>query len=183
MLSARSGRWRVRVEWRAVLMAALTSSMVMVPVSAQPQTTAASQGGVGTPTVLFLCPHGAAKSVLASAYFQREAKQRGLNVRVEAAGTDPEPDVSSAVADHLRENGYEVPVKKPRKVTPQDLAAADVVISLGCDLTGQPVREGTLRQWNEVPGPGENLKGADEAIRRRVTALVEELLAERRQKH
>src|SRR5215204_4610770 len=58
-------------------------------------------------TVLFLCPHGAAKSVLASAYFQRAAKERGLNVRVDAAGTDPDPAVSQAVADHLRENGYE----------------------------------------------------------------------------
>jgi len=75
-------------------------------------------------TVLFLCPHGAAKSVLASAYFQRAAKERGLNVRVDAAGTEPDPAVSQAVADHLRENGYEVPVKKPRKVTGQDLEAA-----------------------------------------------------------
>ena len=35
--------------------------------------------------VLFICPHGAGKSVLASAYFQRLAKERGLNVRVQAA--------------------------------------------------------------------------------------------------
>ena len=41
------------------------------------------------PTILFMCPHGAAKSVLASAYFQRLAKERGLNVRVESAGTNP----------------------------------------------------------------------------------------------
>ena len=54
-----------------------------------------------TPTVLFLCPHGAAKSVLASAYFERMAKERGLNVRVESAGTDPDPTVSPAVAAHL----------------------------------------------------------------------------------
>jgi hypothetical protein len=45
-------------------------------------------------TVLFMCPHGAAKSVLASAYFERLAKERGLNVRVESAGTDPDPTVS-----------------------------------------------------------------------------------------
>jgi protein-tyrosine-phosphatase len=131
-------------------------------------------------TVLFLCPHGAAKSVLASAYFQRAAKERGLNVRVEAAGTDPDPAVSRAVADHLRNNGYVVPLTKPRKVTGKDLAAADVVISMGCDLTGQPVRPGTLQKWDEVPGPGEDIKAADEAIRRRLTALVEELLAQQR---
>lgn len=46
------------------------------------------------PTVLFMCPHGAAKSVLASAYFERLATERGLNVRVESAGTDPDPTVA-----------------------------------------------------------------------------------------
>jgi arsenate reductase len=129
------------------------------------------------PTVLFLCPHGAAKSVLASAYFQQAAKERGLNVRVEAAGTDPQEQVSPVVADHLRRNGYEVPVKKPRKVTPHEIETADVVISMGCDLTGLPVRADNLQKWDEVPGPSEDFKKADEAIRRRVTALVDELLA------
>ena len=42
-----------------------------------------------TPTVLFMCPHGAAKSVLASAYFKQLAAARGLRVRVDAAGTEP----------------------------------------------------------------------------------------------
>jgi hypothetical protein len=59
-----------------------------------------------SPTVLFMCPHGAAKSVLASAYFQRLAKERGLNVRVDSAGTEPDPAVSPAVAAHLTRQGY-----------------------------------------------------------------------------
>jgi len=130
-----------------------------------------------TPTVLFVCPHGAAKSVLASAYFQRAAKERGLNVRVDAAGTNPDEAVSPAVAEHLRRSGYAVPVTKPRAVTKDDLATADVVISLGCDISKLPATPRELKKWDEVPGPSEDPQGADEAIRRRVTALVEELLA------
>ena len=132
------------------------------------------------PTILFICPHGAAKSVLASAYFQRAAKERGLNVRVEAAGTEPQEAVSTVVAEHLQQNGYTVPVTKPRAVTKEDLNGADVVVSLGCDLTGLPVAPRAVQKWDEVPGPSEDLKGADEAIRRRVIALVEELLADQR---
>lgn len=132
------------------------------------------------PTVLFLCPHGAAKSVLASAYFQRVAKERGLNVRVEAAGIEPQEAVSTVVTEHLQRNGYTVPVTKPRAVTKEDLNGADVVISMGCDLSGLPAAPRTLQKWDEVPGPSEDLKGADEAIRRRVIALVEELLADQR---
>ena len=59
-----------------------------------------------TPTVLFMCPRGAAKSVLASAYFERLAKERGLNVRVESAGTDPDSAVSPTVAAHLERQGF-----------------------------------------------------------------------------
>jgi arsenate reductase (thioredoxin) len=135
------------------------------------------------PTVLFLCPHGAAKSVLASAYFQQMANERGLNVRVEAAGTDPEEQVSPAVTDHLRSKGYASPVAKPRKVTRKDIETADVIISMGCDLTNLPVRADTLQRWDDVPGPGEDFNGADEAIRRRVAALVEELLARETRAH
>ena len=67
------------------------------------------------PTVLFMCPHGAAKSVLASAYFERLAKERGLNVRVESAGTDPDPTVSPAVAAHLKRQGYPLPGRRHAK--------------------------------------------------------------------
>jgi arsenate reductase (thioredoxin) len=128
-------------------------------------------------SVLFMCPHGAAKSVLASAYFQRFAKERGLNVRVETAGIEPEEVISPVVASHLREKGYTVPVGKPRAATRGDVDVADVVISMGCDLSGLPVPADKLRRWDDVPGPSEDFKAADEAIRRRVVQLVDELLA------
>lgn len=85
-----------------------------------------------------MCPHGAAKSVLASAYFQRLAKERGLNVQVRSAGIDPDSEVSATVASHLMKNAYHVPVTKPRRATADDMANADVVISMGCDLKDLP---------------------------------------------
>jgi arsenate reductase len=133
-----------------------------------------------TPTVLFMCPHGAAKSVLASAYFRRLAKERGLNVQVDAAGTESQDAVSPVVAEHLRRNGYPIPVTKPRAVTKEDLDRADIVISMGGDLTALPATPQGLQKWDDVPGPSEDLAGADEAIRRRGIALVEELLARQR---
>ena len=129
-----------------------------------------------TPTVLFMCPHGAAKSVLASAYFERLAKERGLNVRVESAGTDPDPVVSPAVAAHLKRQGYPAARSNPRKATAEEVESADVVISIGCDLSGLPAPRGRLVRWDEVPSPSADLARSDEAIRARVAALVDELL-------
>ncbi len=149
--------------------AALTASSTGVQARTNPAK------GTKPTMVLFMCPHGAAKSVLASAYFQRLARERGLYVRVESAGTEPDADIAPSVANHLTRNGYAVPVAKPRQVTAGDLAVADVVISIGCDLKGLPDPGGTLVRWDDVPPLSEDFALADEAIRKRVLDLVEEL--------
>jgi arsenate reductase (thioredoxin) len=165
----------------AALVACLADSApALIPAAASRQgqgqaTTAADKPQM----VLFMCPHGAAKSVLASAYFQRRAKERGLNVRVESAGTEPDATVAPAVAAHLTRNQYAIPVAAPRQVTAQDLATADVVVSLGCDLKGLPEPRGTLLKWDEVPSPGDDFNAADKAIRTRVNELVEALIRQR----
>ena len=130
-------------------------------------------------TVLFMCPHGAAKSVLASAYFQRAAKERGLNVVVMSAGTEPDFAVAPAVAAHLKKNGYSVPISKPTRATAQQVAEADVVVSLGCDLKGYPSPRGRTLNWDDVPSPGQDFEKADAAIKAKVAALVEELVRQR----
>jgi arsenate reductase (thioredoxin) len=147
--------------------------------------TAACSGAIATsqsaaPTdpplrVLFLCPHGAAKSVMGAAYFQKLAAERGLRVQVDARGTEPDPTVSPAVAQLLRDQGYGVPVETPKAVTAPDVAAADIVVSMGCKLDGFPAPRRALRHW-DVPGPGENLPASSDAIQQHVRDLVDELL-------
>jgi arsenate reductase (thioredoxin) len=131
------------------------------------------------PVILFMCPHGAAKSVMASAYFQKLAKERGLNVRVDAAGTEPEPQLSKAVVAHLQKNGYAIPIEKPRAATATDMRAADIVISMGCDLSKLPAPAGQLQNWT-VPDFSANFDLAEQAIRDQVTKLVEEIIASRK---
>jgi arsenate reductase (thioredoxin) len=169
-------RWLVMT---IVVVAALAPAAPGVGASTQDNVVPAT-----TATVLFMCPHGAAKSVLASAYFERLAKERGLNVRVESAGTDPDSKVSPAVAAHLKRQGYPAPKSTPRKVMSKDFQSADVVISIGCDVSGLPEPRGKLVRWDEVPPLSDNFAMADEAIRKRVTELVEELVltAQRKEK-
>jgi protein-tyrosine-phosphatase len=155
---------------------ALAVVMLALPGCGQDNPAAAPQAKATR--VLFICPHGAAKSVLASAYFQRLAKERELNVIVDSAGTEPSLAVAPEVSAHLDAQGYPVPVQKPRLVTPDDFARADVVISLGCDLTRSPTPAGTLVRWDDVPPLSEDFAGADDAIRRHVSALVEDLLSQ-----
>jgi arsenate reductase len=126
--------------------------------------------------VLFMCPHGAAKSVMASAYFQKLAKERGLNVRVDSAGTDPDPQLSKGVVARLQRDGYAIPVEKPRAATAADMKTADIVVSMGCDLSKLPAPRGTLKTWT-VPDFSAGFDTAEQAIRNQVVKLVDELMA------
>ncbi len=127
-----------------------------------------------SPTVLFICPHGAAKSVLASAYFKQLAAERGIKVVVDAVGTEPGSDVSAPVAARLKQQGLAVPISKPRPVTSNDIAQADIVISIGCDTSHIP-QTAKLRRWDDVPDVSENFEAADTALRAKAQALVDEI--------
>jgi hypothetical protein len=168
-MPAHSGEEDVRSNRALVVIMVVAVAAMWAGLRAQKQT---DSEPLKPPTVLFMCPHGAAKSVLASAYFERLAKARGLNIRVESAGTDPDPTVSPVVTAHLKRQGHSVPPSNPRKVTSKDLESADIVISIGCDLSGLQEPRGKLVRWDEVPPLSDDFARADEAIRKRVTELV-----------
>lgn len=77
--------------------------------------------------------------------------------------------------------GYAIPIEKPRAATPSDMNTADVVISMGCDLSGLPKAKGVVKNWN-VPDFSANFDAAEQSIRDQVTKLVDEMLAAQRTK-
>lgn len=153
---------------------AIAGATALVAQPPQPPTAQTTPGKV--PTVLFMCPHGAAKSLLASAYFQKLAKERGLNARVDSAGTEPDPQLSKGVVAHLQKNGYTIPIEKPRGATAADMNNVDVVVSMGCDLSKLPPPKGALKNWN-VPDFSADFNVAEQSIRDQVVKLVDELVA------
>lgn len=158
-------------------MEVVLAAVVLILGAASPQASPVRQG----PTVLFMCPHGAAKSLMASAYFQKMAKDRGLNVRVDSAGTEPDAQLSKGVVAHLQKHGYAIPIEKPRAATAADMSGADIVISIGCDLSKLPAPAGALKRW-QVPDFSADFNAAEQSIREQVTRLVDELLAAQRAK-
>lgn len=117
-----------------------------------------------TLTVLFMCPHNAAKSVLAAAYGQQMAADRQLDWRILTAGTEPDDELSAAVLALLRSEGLPVPEAKPHKVTAAELAAADWIISMGCDLTDLAPADTAIEYWDDIPATSQDLYGAKQAI-------------------
>ncbi len=126
-------------------------------------------------TIVFVCPHNAAKSVIAAAYFQQRADQLGLALHAVSAGTEPSPTVSAAVVEVLRKDGLDVAGYQPRLVTPEELTAAARIVSLGSDLQAFVPATVAVDDWDDVPPPSQDLGAACQAIRARVEQLITEL--------
>ena len=120
--------------------------------------------------VLFVCLHGAAKSVIAAAHFRRLAAARGLAIDAVAAGTEPDGELAPRAVKGLAGDGLRAAPARPRPVTLHDLDRAIRVVGFGCEVApthGQP-----LEQW-DVPAVSDGY----EAARDRIVANVERLVA------
>jgi arsenate reductase (thioredoxin) len=135
-----------------------------------------------TPTVLFLCPHNALRSVIAAALLNHQADGRA---RGESAGTEPDERVNDRTIAVLREVGIEVADEKPGRVTPEQLRRADRVVSLGCPLPSDlaAVAAGKIEEWpmpDTTGKPVEAVREVRDLINARVQQLVGELDGGRR---
>jgi arsenate reductase (thioredoxin) len=81
------------------------------------------------PEVLFVCVHNAGRSQMAAALLDHHAQGR---VRVRSAGSEPADRINPAVATVMSEIGLDVSKEVPRKLLTEDVAASDVVITMGC---------------------------------------------------
>jgi protein-tyrosine-phosphatase len=125
-------------------------------------------------SVLFVCLHGAAKSVLAAADFKRLAAERGLAVTADSAGTEPDPAIAPGVVAALHAEGVELGQRRPRRVTAAETARADRVISFGCELGEATPTAVPVERWDDVPAVSENLPLARAAIRLHLDRLLDE---------
>lgn len=125
-------------------------------------------------SVLFVCPYGGAKSVIAASYFNQMAAARGVALNAVAlAGQTPYDAVPALVAQALLAEGIDVRSFRPRKAEQADFDSALRVVTIDCQV---PVRSD---DWNDVPKVSEDLKGSMAAIRSHVVKLVGELASPR----
>jgi arsenate reductase (thioredoxin) len=129
-------------------------------------------------SVLFVCLHGAAKSVLAAADFERLAAERGLAITADSAGTEPDPEIAPGVAAALRADDVDLGRRRPRRVTAADTARADRVVTFGCELGEAMPATVPVERWDDVPAVSENLPIARAAIRRHLDRLLDEWAAQ-----
>jgi arsenate reductase len=138
--------------------------------------TAQSQPEITKSTIVFVCEHGAAKSVIAAAHFNRLAAEKGLPYRAVSRGTKPEDAIAPGVRTGLAADGLEVSGWRPKAVSDDDIRRAGRVVSLATDLPAtKPFVKTKLLEWNDIPSVSANYDAARSAIVRLVESLVANL--------
>jgi arsenate reductase len=129
-----------------------------------------------TPTVLFLCPHNALRSVIAASLFNQLADGRAFG---ESAGTEPDERVNDRTIVVLREVGIKVPATRPGRVTAEQLRQADRVVTLDCPLDPAlaALADGKLEEWPMPDTAGKPVEAVRE-VRDLIRARVEQLVAQ-----
>jgi protein-tyrosine-phosphatase len=126
--------------------------------------------------VLFLCPHAAAKSVLAMTYFKDLASKAQLDISTDNAGTEPDPVINPTVDAYLKAEGWVLTGFTPTLLTDKHLESADIVVSMGCILPNQVPDGVRYIDWSDVPLLSDGFQIARDRIYQNVEALVAQLI-------
>ncbi len=125
------------------------------------------------PTILFVCEHGAAKSVIAAAYFNKLASEINLNVRAIARGTNPNEELSPKTITGLQADGLTPTESIPQKLSRVDFESAQRVVAF-CELPEEYRSKAVFEQWDGVPPVSEDYDKARDAIVERINRLIAE---------
>ena len=124
------------------------------------------------PTVVFVCEHGAAKSVIATAYFNKSPPSAASRAR-SIAGVNPDAALSAVIEG--RATTACLPTESSR-IADADVDRASVIFAIGCTLPPRAAASGKADNWNDVPGD-QGYAAMRDAVKKHVERLVEDLLA------
>jgi YVTN family beta-propeller protein len=142
------------------------------------QTRQAEKPAEQTPVVVFVCEHGATKSVVAAALFNKLAGDRGLNIRALARGTNPDAEIGPLAARGLQADGLKLTEATPKKISQADLPGARRVITF-CALPDGYPGEVKVESWDKAPSISEDYGKARDWLAGRINRLLEELKTEK----
>jgi len=124
------------------------------------------------PTILFVCEHGAAKSVIAAAYFNKLVVVHRIDASAIARGTNPDEQFSENTLAGLRADGLTPTGSIPQKLSLADAESAQRIVTF-CELPEEYRNKVIIEQWDGVPPVSEDYEKARDAIVARINRLID----------
>lgn len=128
------------------------------------------------PTVLFVCVHNAGRSQMAAGYLRHLGSGR---IDVLSAGSLPAEQINPVAVRAMAEDDVDIAHERPKILTDEAVAEADVVITMGCGDACPFYPGKRYLDWvlDDPAGQGiAAVRPIRDEIRRRVQGLIAELL-------
>ena len=122
-------------------------------------------------TIIFVCEHGAAKSIVAAAYFNQLASTSGLKWKAIARGTNPDNELSELVVRGLATDELTPSESRPQELSMEDVHSAQRIVSF-CELPLEYGEVTVVEQWNDVPPVSQDYDKARDAILENIHDLL-----------
>jgi arsenate reductase (thioredoxin) len=124
--------------------------------------------------IIFVCEHGAAKSVIAASYFNKLAKERNLDYVAECRGTFPDSVVSPGVKEGLTNDKVFDPTTKPRKLVIGDTVSVERII-LFTPLPSDINTTIKTENWSNIQNVDADYEKRRDAIVKKINELLDSL--------
>jgi protein-tyrosine-phosphatase len=124
-------------------------------------------------TIVFVCEHGSAKSVIAASYFNKLAKEKNIPWQAVSRGTHPDPEISPKTKKLLIEDNLLDKSFIPKKLSQADVDTTQQVI-LFCSLPPTLQGNGKTSHW-EVNAVNDDFQKLRNDIISRITPLIDSL--------
>jgi len=121
--------------------------------------------------IVFVCEHGAAKSIIAAAYFNQFAREKSSSLHAIARGTHPDVELSAKAVEGLRRDGLTPPEAVPQKLTFADIESAQQIISF-CELPEEYMDQARHKTWWDIPAVSEDYETARDMIIAKLRAMM-----------
>jgi protein-tyrosine-phosphatase len=126
-------------------------------------------------TIIFICDHGAYKSVVAAAAFNKLAREQGLNIKAVARGVVPGKEIAANALTGLKHDQFSDITQVPQKISKEELAKATYVVAF-CSLPAGYNRPLSFEDWNQIPLVNGNYPGFRDSVLPHVKLLINNLI-------
>lgn len=133
--------------------------------------------------ILFVCEHGAARSTIATAYFNKLAEEQGLNYRAVFRATNPDSTLMPATIKGLTEDGFDISNWTPKLVSQTDINNASEIVTFDCNIPAPDSSSKPLVQWNGIPPVSKDYNLARDQIVENVQQLINDLAKKQRKEN
>jgi arsenate reductase (thioredoxin) len=124
--------------------------------------------------VVFVCEHGAAKSVIAAAYFNKMAKERNLDYEAVCRGNVPDSTVSQSAKEGLTQDAILDVSVQPTKLSALDTIGTERII-LFTKLPPDFNTKIETEDWSGIKNIDADYKQRRDAIVKNINTLLDTL--------